>query len=203
MSKEIQEIIKRQVDFWGALIGLVILAIPFLIMGIAIKIDSKGPVFFRATRVGKDKKLFLMYKFRSMIKGAMNLGLRLAIAQNDFRITRVGSFLRKCSLDELPQLINVLKGEMSFVGPRPPLPHQVEKYTEWEKRRLEVRPGITGWAQVNGRNLLTWKERIKYDIWYVDNYSIGLDFKILFKTSFVLFSQKGLYGKEGITRDYE
>lgn len=203
MSRRIQEIIKLGIDFLGAMIGLIILAIPFAIIGIAIKLDSEGPVLFKSVRVGKDKKPFLMYKFRSMIKDAVNVGLGLAVAEKDPRITTVGKILRKYSIDELPQLINILKGEMSFIGPRPALPHQVEKYTEWEKRRLEVKPGITGWAQVNGRNLLTWKERIKYDIWYVDNLSLLLDVKILFRTIRVIISKKGLYGEDGITRDYE
>ncbi len=190
-------------DFSLSLIGLGILAIPFAIIALAIKLDSKGPVFFRSGRVGKGGKIFKVYKFRTMIENAINIGLGIETAKDDFRITSVGKFLRSWSLDELPQLINVLKGEMSLIGPRPALPHQVEKYSESEKKRLRVKPGITGWAQVNGRNLISWKERIKFDVWYVENWSLRLDFKILLMTPKVLLSKEALYGKEGVVRDYE
>ena len=195
--------LKESIDFWVSLIGLSILAIPFAIIALAIKLDSKGPVFFRSDRVSKDGKIFRAYKFRSMIKDAMSLGLGVEVAKDDFRITRLGRFLRNWSLDELPQLINVLRGEMSLIGPRPALPHQVEKYSEYEKKRLTVKPGMTGWAQVNGRNLISWNERIIFDIWYVENWSLRLDFKILLKTPEVILFRKGLYGRDGMVRDYE
>jgi lipopolysaccharide/colanic/teichoic acid biosynthesis glycosyltransferase len=137
-----------------------------------------------------------------MVDNAEKMGLGYEIAKDDNRITRVGKHLR-WGIDELPQLINVCKGEMSMVGPRPALPHQVEKYSKQERRRLEVKPGITGWALVNGRNKLSWPERIKLDIWYIDHWSIWLDLKILFKTIWVvIFKREGIYGKDGVTRDY-
>ncbi|MCX6750962.1 MAG: sugar transferase, partial [Candidatus Pacearchaeota archaeon] len=129
-------------------------------------------------------------------------GLGYEIEKNDSRITQVGKYLR-WGIDELSQLINVFKGEMSMVGPRPALPHQIEKYTKKEKRRLEVKPGITGWALVNGRNKLTWLERIKLDIWYIDHWSLWLDIKILFKTLWVvIIKREGIYGEDGVTKDY-
>jgi len=183
-------------------IGLIILFPIFVIIGILIKLDSKGPVFFIQERVGEDGRIFRAYKLRTMIDNAEKIGLGYEIAKDDSRITRVGKHLR-WGIDELPQLINVFKGEMSMVGPRPALPHQAEKYSKQERRRLEVKPGITGWALVNGRNILSWPERIKLDIWYIDNWSIWLDLKILFKTIWVvIFKREGIYGKDGVTRDY-
>lgn len=203
MKKSIQRAIKEIFDFLVALTGLIILSPFFGIISFLIMIDSKGPVFFKDKRCGKDGKIFKPYKFRTMIEHAMDIGLGIEVARDDLRITRVGAFLRRWSLDEIPQLINVFSGEMSLIGPRPALPHQVEKYTEFEKRRLKVKPGITGWAQVNGRNLLSWKERIKLDVWYIENWSLWLDVKTLLMTPKVVLSRKGLYGKEGIVRDYE
>jgi len=183
-------------------IALVILLPIFAIIGIFIKLDSKGPVFFVQERAGKDGKIFRAYKLRTMVDNAENVGLGYEIAKDDNRITRVGKCLR-WGIDELPQLINVFKGDMSLVGPRPTLKHQVDQYSEWEKRRLEMKPGITGWALVNGRNILSWPERIKLDIWYIDHWSIWLDLKILFKTIWVvIFTREGVYGKDGVTRDY-
>ena len=138
-----------------------------------------------------------------MIENASEMGLGIEVAQGDSRITKVGSFLRRWSLDETPQLLNVLKGQMSLVGPRPALPYQVEKYSASEKMRLLVEPGMTGWSQINGRNLLSWKERIKLDIWYIENFSLWLDLKILILTPRLIISKVGLYGKEGIVKDYE
>ena len=203
MKKSIQRAIKEIFDFLMALIGLIILSPFFVIIAFLIVIDSKGPVFFKDKRCGRDGKIFTPYKFRTMIENAMDVGLGVEIARGDLRITKIGVFLRRWSLDEIPQLINVFKGEMSLIGPRPALPHQVEKYTEFEKRRLKVKPGITGWAQVNGRNLLSWKERIKLDVWYIENWSLWLDVKTLLMTPKVVLSRLGLYGKEGIVRDYE
>ena len=182
---------------------MIVLLPIFAIIGILIKLDSKGPVFFIQERAGKDVKIFRAYKLRTMVDNAEKIGLGYEIEKNDSRITRVGKHLR-WGIDELPQLINVFKGEMSLVGPRPTLPYQVEKYSEREKRRLEVKPGITGWALVNGRNILSWPERIKLDIWYIDNWSLWLDLKILFKTIWVvIFKREGIYGEDGVTRDYE
>lgn len=173
--------------------GLIILLPLFTIIATAIKIDDRGPIFFRQGRVGKDGRIFRIYKFRSMEVGAEHKGAGVFVEENDSRITRVGKFLRHTSFDELPQLINVLKGEMSLVGPRPTLPYQVERYDARQKKRLTVKPGITGWAQVNGRNALTWPERIELDLWYVDNWSLWLDFKVLFMTFLVVLKKRGLY----------
>ena len=196
-------VLKRIIDVVASGIGLIILFPIFVIIGILIKLDSKGPVFFVQKRAGKDGKIFKAYKLRTMVDNAEKIGLGYEIAKDDSRITRIGNHLR-WGIDELPQLINVFRGEMSLVGPRPALPHQVEKYSEQERRRLGVKPGITGWALVNGRNILSWPERIKLDIWYIDHWSIWLDLKILLKTIWVVvYKREGIYGKDGITRDYE
>jgi len=203
VAKLNESILKVILDKVFSIIILIILFPLFLIIGVLIKLDSKGPVFFRQKRVGKGGKIFIAYKLRTMVDKAEKIGLGYEIAKDDNRITRVGKYLR-WGIDELPQLINVSKGEMSMVGPRPALPHQVEKYSDQERRRLEVKPGITGWALVNGRNVLSWPERIKLDIWYIDHWSIWLDLKILFKTVWVvIFTREGIYGKDGVTRDYE
>ncbi len=203
MKRKIPKTLKRLIDFLGALVGLIILFPIFVVIGILIKLESKGPVFFVQERAGKDGKIFKAYKLRTMVDNAEKFGLGYEIEKNDTRITRVGKYLR-WGIDELPQLINVFKGEMSLVGPRPAMPHQVKKYSEREKRRLEVKPGITGWALVNGRNILSWPERIKLDIWYIDHWSLWLDLKILFKTVWeVVFKREGIYGEDGVTRDYE
>ncbi len=202
MKKNKINILKRIIDVVVSGIGLIILFPIFVIIGILIKIDSKGPVFFRQKRVGKGSKIFVAYKLRTMVDSAEKIGLRHEIKKDDERITRIGKHLR-WGIDELPQLINVIKGEMSMVGPRPALPHQVEKYSVRERRRLEVKPGITGWALINGRNALSWSERIKLDIWYIDHWSFCLDLKILFKTIWVvIFTREGVYGKDGINWDY-
>lgn len=195
-------VLKRIFDVVVSGIGLIILFPIFVIIGIFIKLDSKGPVFFVQERAGKNGKVFRAYKLRTMVDNAEKIGLGYEIEKNDSRITRVGKYLR-WGMDELPQLINVFRGEMSLVGPRPTLLYQVNQYTEWQKRRLEVKPGITGWALVNGRNILSWPERIKLDIWYINNWSLWLDLKILFKTIWVvIFTREGIYGKDGINWDY-
>lgn len=161
-KRQLQSALKRLIDLVSSLIGLLILTFPFLIIALAIKLDSQGPVFFRQERVGKDGKTFKPWKFRTMVKDAVEKGLGYNVAENDPRITKVGRFLRNWGLDELPQLINVLKGEMSIVGPRPTLEYQVEQYDDFQLKRLKVKPGITSWALIHGRNLLSWGEGIKY-----------------------------------------
>jgi lipopolysaccharide/colanic/teichoic acid biosynthesis glycosyltransferase len=167
-----------------------------------IRLDSPGPSFFRQVRIGQGGQPFVAIKFRSMVDKATNMGLGLNVAADDFRITRVGCFLRNTSMDELPQLFHVINGDMSLVGPRPTLPYQVAAYDDFQRRRLKVKPGITGWAQVNGRNSIPWEERIKLDVWYVNNWSLRLDFSILLKTIRVLARQEGLYGPTGVNYDF-
>ena len=182
-------------------IALIVLLPIFGIIGILIKLDSKGPVFFVQKRAGKDGKIFKAYKLRTMVDKAVEIGGE-KISQDDLRITRVGKYLR-WGADELPQLINVFRGEMSLVGPRPTLLEQVAKYSEEHKRRLEMKPGLTGWALINGRNTLSWPEKIELDIWYIDHWSIWLDLKILFKTVWVvIFTKEGVYGEDGVNTGY-
>ena len=176
---------------------------PFLLgITLAVILQSGWPAIFVQTRVGRDGRSFKVYKFRTMVLGASDKGLMTTVAENDDRITRVGTFLRKWSLDELPQLVNVLKGDMSLIGPRPTLEYQVSQYTPRQRRRLEVKPGITGWAQVNGRNMLPWARRIELDLWYVDNFTLWLDAKILFRTIRVFLRREGLYGQGGVNDDF-
>jgi lipopolysaccharide/colanic/teichoic acid biosynthesis glycosyltransferase len=201
---EVKLILKRVIDIFGALAGLIISAPIFLIVAILIKIDSRGNVFFRHERIGRNGMPFYPFKFRTMVENAINRGLGVTVAENDERITKVGKFLRKWGIDELPQLINVLAGEMSLVGPRPTLMYQVEKYNAFEKKRLLVKPGLAGWALIHGRNSLTWDERIKYDVWYAENWSLGLDFKIMFMTLYLIFiKQEGVYGKGGVNDSFD
>ena len=193
-SSAVRSKIKRALDILFSATVLVVSCPLWLIIAILIKLDSTGPVFFVQKRVGKDGKPFQACKFRTMVQGATDQGAGLLIeGQDDPRITRIGKFLRRWSLDELPQFINILKGEMSVVGPRPTLLYQVEQYDEFQRRRLGVKPGITGWAQIHGRNLLSWPQRIEYDVWYVDNWTLALDVEIIVKTFPVLFKREGLY----------
>lgn len=194
----IQKFLKRQIDFWGALLSLILFSPLFLVTAVLIKISSSGPVFFRYDRVGKHGKSFKPFKFRTMEQEAINTGLGYTVSHNDSRTTKIGEILRRWGIDELAQVINVIKGEMSLVGPRPTFRYQVEKYNDFQKKRLLVKPGITSWALIHGRNLLSWEERIKYDVWYVENWSLWLDFKILFITPFTILSGKGVYGEGGI-----
>lgn len=200
--KESQHITKRIIDIVVSTIMLIITS-PFLVLiGILIKIDTKGPVFFKQKRVGKGEKIFTTYKFRTMIENVKRINSKNKLKKNDPHITRIGKYLR-WGIDELPQLFNVLKGNMSLVGPRPTVPNHVKRYSKWEKRRLEVKPGITGWVIIKGRNLLSWPERIKLDIWYIDHWSLWLDIKILTKTLWVvIFSRVGVYGEDGVNWDY-
>lgn len=195
-------LLKRIFDVFGSLAGLIILSPVFLLVVVLIKVDSAGPVFFRHERVGKNGKLFRPFKFRTMAIESINKGLGYNVSENDERITKIGGFLRKWGIDEFPQLINVFRGEMSLVGPRPTFSYQVEKYNDFEKKRLLMKPGITGLAIIHGRNSLSWKERIDYDVQYVENWSFLSDLKILIKTPYFIFiKQKGVYGKGGVNDD--
>lgn len=179
--------VKRFLDVTASFLGLVLLSPLLLAVSILIKIDSRGPVIFRQKRIGRNGKVFEIYKFRSMCVGAEKTGSGVYSGKGDARVTRIGKILRATSIDELPQLLNILKGEMSFVGPRPPLtyhPWKYEEYTDFQKRMFEVRPGITGWAQVNGRKDVEWHKRIELNVWYVDHMSLLLDIKIMFMTAF-------------------
>lgn len=183
--------VKRFLDVTASFLGLVLLSPLLLAVSILIKIDSRGPVIFRQKRIGRNGKVFEIYKFRSMCVGAEKTGSGVYSGKGDARVTRIGKILRATSIDELPQLLNILKGEMSFVGPRPPLtyhPWKYEEYTDFQKRMFEVRPGITGWAQVNGRKDVEWHKRIELNVWYVDHMSLLLDIKIMFMTAFKVFT---------------
>lgn len=174
--------IKRLFDWIVSMVLLIILFVPMLIIALAVKIDSRGPALFVQTRAGYKGKPFKIYKFRTMIDGAEKVGTKVFTAADDPRVTKVGRVLRNTSLDEIPQLLNIIKGDMSLVGPRPTLPYQVDNYSAYQRRRLDMLPGITGWAQVNGRKSLTWPEKIEMDIWYIESWSFWLDIKILFMT---------------------
>ena len=179
--------IKRLIDIVIALMVLVILSPVLLITAVAIKMESPGPVIFKQKRLGLGGKEFFIYKFRSMVQNAENTGSGVYSDKNDTRVTKVGKILRATSIDELPQAVNMLKGEMSLIGPRPPLtyhPWPIEQYTPQQKRMFEVRPGITGWAQVHGRKDVEWNRRIEINVWYVDHVSFLLDVKIFFMTIF-------------------
>jgi lipopolysaccharide/colanic/teichoic acid biosynthesis glycosyltransferase len=185
--------LKRLLDRMGALV-LIVFSSPLLAaICVAIRLESRGSPIYRQRRVGKDGVPFDLYKLRTMVRGAENMGAGLAVDEGDPRITRVGRFLRRFSLDELPNLFNVVRGEMSLVGPRPTVQEQVSQYTERQRRRLTVEPGITGWAQVKGRAALPWHERIELDLWYVEHWSLRLDLRILLSTARLLLSGKGLY----------
>jgi len=176
---------------------LLVLAAPFLLAAtVAIRLESHGPAFYRQRRVGRQGEPFQLWKLRTMVPGAEAMGAGIYVLEGDPRITRVGRLLRRLSLDELPNLLNVLEGDMALVGPRPTIQEQVDRYTERQRRRLEVKPGITGWAQVNGRTSLPWPERIELDVWYVDNRSLRLDLKILAKTARLLATGHGLYSED-------
>jgi lipopolysaccharide/colanic/teichoic acid biosynthesis glycosyltransferase len=170
------------------------LASPLLLVAIiAIRLESKGGAIYRQRRVGLDGREFDVLKLRTMVDGAERIGAGLAVNAGDARITRVGKLLRRTSLDELPNLVNVLRGEMAIVGPRPTLPHQVAQYTERERGRLAIRPGITGWAQVNGRTSLPWAQRIELDLWYIEHRTWRLDLRILWRSARMVFGGEGLY----------
>lgn len=197
LKMELYYFFKRLIDVIGAFLGLVVLSPIILIISILIKLDSNGPILFSQDRVGKDKKVFKMYKFRSMVVNAEELKSKLK-EQNEMsgpmfkmkedpRVTKIGKFIRKTSIDELPQLINVIKGEMSLVGPRPSLPKEVEQFEPWMMERFQVKPGLTCYWQVYGRNDIDFEDWMKLDIKYVQERNIFIDLKLIFKTVFVLF----------------
>jgi lipopolysaccharide/colanic/teichoic acid biosynthesis glycosyltransferase len=183
-------------DLVLASIGLALGAPVLLAAMAAIRIETPGHPIYRQRRVGRAGRPFDLYKLRTMVHGAENVGAGMAVNEGDPRITRVGAFLRRTSLDELPNLLNVLQGEMSIIGPRPTIPVQVEQYTERQRGRLAVKPGITGWAQINGRASLPWSERIELDLWYVEHRSLALDLRILVRTLSLLLRGEGLYKGE-------
>jgi lipopolysaccharide/colanic/teichoic acid biosynthesis glycosyltransferase len=188
--------LRRVFDLLAAAAGLVIASPVLLAAIVAIPLESRGSPFYRQRRVGRDGRAFEVIKLRTMVSGAESMGAGLAVTEGDERITRVGAFLRRYSLDELPNLVNVLRGEMAVIGPRPTVPAQVEKYTPRQRGRLAVRPGITGWAQVNGRAGLPWDERIELDLWYIENRSLRLDVEILRRSAAIVVGGEGLY-REG------
>ena len=176
---------KRILDILLSLMGLLVLWLPMLVVAMLVKLDSPGPALFRQKRLGMNGRVYEMYKFRSMCVNAEHTGSGVYSGKGDARVTRMGRILRATSIDELPQLVNILKGDMSFIGPRPPLtyhPWPLEEYTAEQRRMFEVRPGITGWAQINGRKAVEWNRRIEMNVWYVDHVTLWLDLKILFAT---------------------
>ena len=187
---------RRAFDVAVALAALAVSSPVLALAIVAVVLESRGGAFYRQRRVGKDGREFEVLKLRTMVAGAEHIGAGLSVNTGDARITRVGKLLRRTSLDELPNLVNVLKGEMAIVGPRPTLPSQVAQYTERERGRLAVRPGITGWAQVNGRTSLPWAQRIELDLWYIEHRSWRLDLKILWRSAQQVVRGEGLYKGE-------
>ncbi|MHB8533092.1 MAG: sugar transferase [Solirubrobacteraceae bacterium] len=193
--------LRRAVDVLVSAAAL-LLASPLLALAaLAIRLESAGPVLYRQRRSGLRGEEFEALKLRTMVEGADRVGAGLRIEAGDPRVTRVGALLRRTSLDELPNLLNVLRGEMTLIGPRPTLPVQVAQYDERQRRRLEVKPGLTGWAQVNGRAALPWSERIELDLWYIENRSLSLDLRILWRTVGMVLGGRGLY--RGATGGWE
>jgi lipopolysaccharide/colanic/teichoic acid biosynthesis glycosyltransferase len=194
--------IRRAIDIVIGSLALT-LATPIIAVAmVAIRIESRGHPIYRQRRIGKDGQEFDLLKLRTMVDGAEHVGAGLAINENDPRVTRVGAFLRRTSLDELPNLLGVVRGELSFIGPRPTIPAQVAQYTERQRGRLRVKPGITGWAQVNGRASLPWSERIELDLYYIEHRSLALDLRILWRTVSMVLGGTGLYkGQTGGWQD--
>jgi lipopolysaccharide/colanic/teichoic acid biosynthesis glycosyltransferase len=188
--------VSRALDIVVSAVLLAVTAPLLAAAAIAIRLESRGPVFYRQLRVGRDGESFELWKLRTMVPGAESIGAGIYVIAGDPRITRVGRLLRRFSLDELPNLVNVLRGEMALVGPRPTVQEQVDRYTDRQRRRLEVKPGITGWAQVNGRASLPWPERIELDVWYVEHRSLRLDLRILVRTARLLATGHGLYSED-------
>jgi lipopolysaccharide/colanic/teichoic acid biosynthesis glycosyltransferase len=188
--------LSRVLDVVLATLLLVITAPLLALAALAIRLESRGPVFYRQLRVGRDGEHFELWKLRTMVPGAESMGAGIYVLDGDPRITRVGRMLRRFSLDELPNLVNVLRGDMAIVGPRPTVQEQVDRYTDRQRRRLEVKPGITGWAQINGRTSLPWPDRIELDVWYVEHRSMRLDLRILARTARMLATGHGLYSED-------
>jgi lipopolysaccharide/colanic/teichoic acid biosynthesis glycosyltransferase len=191
-----REPLRRAFDLVVALVALALTSPIMLAAVVAIRLESGGHPIYRQRRVGKDGAEFDVYKLRTMVAGAEHVGAGLAVTEGDLRITRVGKLLRRTSLDELPNLVNVARGEMSIIGPRPTVPVQVAQYTARERGRLEIKPGITGWAQVNGRTSLPWSQRIELDLWYIEHRSLRLDLDILVRTVRMVLTGSGLYKGE-------
>jgi lipopolysaccharide/colanic/teichoic acid biosynthesis glycosyltransferase len=185
--------IRRVIDIVASVVLLALSAPMLLAAAIAVRLESAGHPIYRQRRAGRDGTPFDVIKLRTMVDGAEHIGAGLAINENDSRITRVGAFLRRTSLDELPNLINVLRGDMSLIGPRPTLPAQVAQYTDRQRGRLQIKPGITGWAQVNGRASLPWSERIELDLYYIEHRSLALDMRILWRTVAMVLGGSDLY----------
>ena len=185
--------IRRGVDILVSSVALALAAPVLALAALAIRLEGPGPVLYRQARSGLHGHQFDVLKLRTMVTGAEHIGAGLAINEGDPRITRAGAFLRRTSLDELPNLLNVLRGEMSLIGPRPTLPVQVAQYTERQRGRLAVKPGITGWAQVNGRASLPWAQRIELDLYYIEHRSLTLDLRILWRTVAMVLGGSGLY----------
>jgi lipopolysaccharide/colanic/teichoic acid biosynthesis glycosyltransferase len=184
---------RRAIDVVGATLALIATAPVMGVAMLAIRLESPGHPIYKQRRVGRDGHPFDLLKLRTMVDGAEHIGAGLAINENDPRITRVGALLRRTSLDELPNLLNVVRGDMSFIGPRPTVPVQVSQYTERQRARLQIRPGITGWAQINGRAALPWSERIELDLYYIEHRSPTLDLRILWRTVTMVLGGSGLY----------
>jgi lipopolysaccharide/colanic/teichoic acid biosynthesis glycosyltransferase len=187
---------RRAIDILGGALALILAAPVMGVAMLAIRLESRGHPIYKQRRIGRDGRSFDLLKLRTMVDGAEHIGAGLAINQNDPRVTRVGALLRRTSLDELPNLLNVVRGDMSFIGPRPTIPVQVAQYSERQRGRLQVRPGITGWAQVNGRTSLPWNERIELDLYYIEHRSLALDARILWRTVAIVLGGSGLYKGE-------
>jgi len=195
--------IKLVFDIAFAMGSLIVLAPVLGVIALAIALESRGGVFFRQERLTLGARPFRVFKFRTMVKGAERMGAGLAVEKDDMRVTRVGNFLRATSLDELPQLLNMVKGEMSLIGPRALPVAYLERWDERQRRRLEVRAGLTGWAQIHGRNELPWPERLEMDVWYVENWSLGLDARIFVGTFAYLLSRRGVSDESGSVQEFQ
>ena len=197
--------VKRIMDIFLSVLALIVFSPLLMMIAAAIRLDSKGSIFFRQGRLGKDGKVFLVWKFRTMIQNAEYMGDGLFNYEDDFRVTRVGKILRKTSMDEAPQLLNILKGEMSIVGPRPPVTYEHGNFKDYPaawRKRFTMRPGVTGLAQISGRNELSWEEKIKYDDEYIDlfnKYGVLIDIKIMYITTIKIFSMTSVYEKRKTT----
>jgi len=203
MRGPVARAIKVAFDFVFALGSVIVLAPLLGLLALAIALESRGGVFFRQERLTQGARPFRVYKFRTMVKGAEKMGAGLAIEADDMRITRVGRLLRATSLDELPQLLNIVKGEMSLIGPRALPSSYLERWDERQRRRLEVKAGLTGWAQIHGRNELPWPERLEMDVWYVENWSLWLDARIFFGTFAYLISRRGVSNEAGGVQEFK